>query len=93
MVVTEIVKSCSHEKIARAAVACIGVDFSRRVSAFAGRRGLDSGVFAAQAVRDFDRRAGRPQREALERAVERADMPVLIGLQLILEAELDQLPM
>ena len=68
MVVAEIIKTCSHEKIALAAVASIGGDFSSRVRAVAGRHGLDSGAFAAQAVRRFGRDAGPSRRSEVERA-------------------------
>ena len=85
MVVSEIIKTCSHEKIAKAAVASIGRDFSNRVSAIAGRQGLDAGEFAARVVRNFGREAGAGRRWQVEHAVTRTDMPLLHGLRLILE--------
>jgi hypothetical protein len=90
MVVAEIIKTCTHAKVAQAAVASIGGDFSSRVNVVAVRRGVDAGAFAAEAVKDFDRRAGVGQRRAIEAAVERTDMPVLHGLRIILEDALQR---
>jgi hypothetical protein len=90
MVVAEIVRTCSHAKVARAAVVSMGREFSSRVDAVAGRNGVEVGDYAARVVQDFDRRAGEMQRRALERAVRRTDMPVLHGLRLILEDALQR---
>lgn len=89
MVVSEILRTCSHEKVAHAAVASIGRDFLERVNGIAGQRGLEPGAFAAQAVRDFERRAGDRQRQDLECAVKNTDMPLLQGLRYILEDALE----
>ena len=88
MVVAEIVRTCSHAKVAQAAVASMGTEFSSRVGAVAGRRGVETGAFAAQVVQEFDRSAGATQRRALECAVRHADMPLLVGLRQILEEAL-----
>lgn len=89
MVVLEILKTCSHEKVARAAVVSIGRDFYERVNGVAGQSGVEAGAYAAQVVRNFERAAGEGQRRALESAVRNADMPVLQGLRYILEDALE----
>ena len=89
MVVAEIVKTCSHAKVAKAAVASLGKEFSGRVGSMAHRRGVETGAFAAQVVLEFDRRAGASQRRDVEQAVRHADMPLLVGLRRILEEALE----
>lgn len=90
MVIAEIVRTCSHAKVAQAAVASMGREFSSRIDAVAGRQGVEAGAYAAGVVQDFDRRAGAVQRRELETAVRRTDMPVLHGLRLILEDALQR---
>ena len=93
MLLGEIIKTCSHEKVAQAAVASIGADFQQRVERAARERGLRTGIFVALAVRCFGRTAGDEEWADLARAMERKDMPILSGLRHILEATLaDQLP-
>lgn len=88
MLLGEIIKTCSHEKVAQAAVASIGAEFHRRVEKAARERGLRTGVFVALAVRCFGRTAGDDEWAALARAMERKDMPILSGLRHILEVAL-----
>lgn len=89
MIVSEILKTCSHEKVAQAAVASIGRDFFERVNGAADEHGVRPGTFVAQAVRAFERRADESERHALERAIRNSDTPVLHGLRYILEDALE----
>lgn len=93
MQLVEIVKTCSHEKVAQAAVASIGSEFQQRIETAARERGLRSGIFVALAVRCFGRTAGDDEWTDLARAMEKKDMPILSGLRHILEVTLtDQKP-
>ena len=89
MIVSEILKTCSHEKVAQAAAVSIGGLFYERVSGAAHESGLPPGLFVARAVRDFDHSADATQKLAIERAVRKSDMPLLAGLQKIVEKSLD----
>jgi hypothetical protein len=88
MLLAEIIKSCSHEKVAEAAVSSIGTEFEQRVETAARARGLRTGMFVASAVRRFERTAGDDEWADLARAMERKDMPILCGLRHILEVTL-----
>lgn len=88
MLLTEIVKTCSHEKVALAAVSSIGSEFRQRVEKAARERGLRTGTFVASVVRCFGRAAGDEEWADLARAMESKDMPILSGLRHILEVTL-----
>jgi hypothetical protein len=86
----EIVHTCSHEKVAQAAVASLGFAFLLRVKRAADRRGVSIGAFAANVVREFGEDAQVRERRAIVRAMHKADQPILRGLQTILERELEE---
>jgi hypothetical protein len=88
MLLGEIIKTCSHEKVAQAAVSSIGTEFQHRVERAARERGLRTGVFVASVVRHFGRTAGDDEWADLARAMERKDMPILSGLRHIVEMTL-----
>ena len=90
MLMDDIFHSCTHEKVAQAAVACIGGAFADRVRHVASVRGVTPGAFAASAVRRFDRNASGDARDILRRALRGTDQPILQGLRLILEPSLDE---
>jgi hypothetical protein len=90
MLVDDIFHSCSHEKVAQAAVACIGGAFADRVRYVAAVRGVTPGALAASAVRRFDRTASGDARDILGRALRGTDQPILHGLRLILEPSLEE---
>lgn len=90
MLVDDIFNSCAHEKVAQAALACIGGDFADRVRHVAAGRGVTPGAFAASAVRRFDQTASGDARDILRRALRGTDQPVLHGLRLIVEPSLEQ---
>jgi hypothetical protein len=90
MLMDDIFNSCAHEKVAQAAVACIGGVFADRVRHVAAVRGLTPGAFAANVVRRFDRTASGDARDILRRALRGTDQPVLHGLRLILEPSLEE---
>jgi hypothetical protein len=88
MVLREIVHTCSNAHIARAALASIGGDFARDVTAAARRRDMPAGVLVANIVRDFSRRAAEKDWEAADEAVTGADQPILSGLRYIVQSGL-----
>ena len=90
MSIDEIIRTCSNEKVAQAAVASLGSAFASRVKTAAEFRGLSVGSFAARIVRDFDDDAPACERSAVDRAMERADQPILRGLEIILERALEE---
>jgi hypothetical protein len=90
MLMDDIFHSCAHEKVAQAAVACIGGAFADRVRHVAAVRGVTPGALAASAVRRFDRTASGDARDILSRALRGTDQPVLHGLRLILEPSLEE---
>jgi len=82
--IDEIIHTCSHEKVAHAAVASMGSAFAGKVGVRAGACGLSIGAFTARAVRDFEELSGEAERQAISKAMDRSDQPILTGLQLIL---------
>ncbi len=88
--IAEVVHSCSHEKVAHAAVASIGSDFAGRVEATATTYGLSMGAFAARTVSQFGRTCGGEEKQALRRLMKGADQPILIALEHILRPAVEQ---
>lgn len=82
--IAEIIHTCSHEKVAQAAVASVGSDFAIKVGATAGAYGLSIGAFTARAVREFEKRVGEQEKQALRALMDRTDQPILTGLRHIL---------
>ena len=82
--IAEIIHTCSHEKVAQAAVASLGSDFAGKVGATAGTYGLSIGAFTARTVREFETNVGEREKQALRAIMARTDQPILIGLQHIL---------
>ena len=88
IVMTELIKSCSHDKVAAAAVASIGSGFQRLISDAASARNLEAGAYAAACVRRFAREADEHDWQELAQTVAGEDMPILAGLRHILEISL-----
>lgn len=85
MITREIVSTCSNPHIARAAIDSIGGDFAGWITAEAERRNLSSGLLAAKLVSDFGHGARDRDWQGLGEAIRGADMPILCGLQYIVE--------
>jgi hypothetical protein len=88
MNIQEIVRSCSHEKVAAAALASLGAPFRETVERAAADRGKSAGAFTVDCVRRFDEIAEERDFHVLADRIEGADMPVLSGLRHILETSL-----
>ncbi|PWB82747.1 MAG: hypothetical protein C3F11_10260 [Methylocystaceae bacterium] len=89
MLVTDLIHSCSNDKVAQAAVTCIGGPFAERVRAAAGECGVSVGRFVAIVVRDFALRADDDTRGTLARRIAGSDQPILNGLRHVVEAALE----
>ena len=90
MEIEEIVATCSHPKVASAAVFSIGGAFRSRMALLAEASGVEVGEFVARRVREFGESVDMCDRRGMRHAVARHPMPVLGGLQLIVEAVLDE---
>lgn len=89
MLCCEIIRTCSHEKIAEAAILSIGASFRERVVLLAATAGMPAGAYVAGLVAGFEEEAGEREMEALRRATSGSDMPILDGLRWIVEFMLD----
>jgi hypothetical protein len=83
--IAEIIHTCSHEKVAHAAVASMGSAFAGKVRATAGANGLSIGAFTVRVVREFEKIGGEQEKQALRQVMDGSDQPILAGLQRILE--------
>ncbi len=90
MVIVDLINSCSNDKVAQAALACIGGHFAERVRVVAGEKGLNVGRFVVLAVREFASRSDEAAQEALRVKVVRDDQPLLRGLREVLESALER---
>jgi hypothetical protein len=90
MVLAEIYHTCSHAPVAHAAAASLGRDFYRHVQEEAHKRGVPTGTFVANSVRNFQANAAAHEKWALQKAVVGSDMPVLRGLEMIVSQELNR---
>lgn len=82
----DLINSCAHGAVARAALGSIGPAFADRVCVAARRSGADdAGAFAAKSVRAFAREADAAELRRLAGAMEGKDQPVLEGLRFILD--------
>jgi hypothetical protein len=91
MLIDEIVHTCSNEEVAQAAVASLGFAFASRVKSAADLHGVSIGAYTARVVRDFGEDTQPLERRAVDRATHKADQPILRGLQIILERQLEAL--
>jgi hypothetical protein len=90
VLIDEIVHTCSNEKVARAAVASLGFAFASRVKSAADLHCVSIGAFTARVVREFGEDMQCLERRAVDRAMDKADQPILRGLQIILERQLEE---
>lgn len=89
MLVTDLIHSCSNDKVAQAATFCIGGAFAERVRAVAQENGVSEGRFVAVIMRDFALRANDEARAELAREISGCDQPILHGLRHVVEAALE----
>lgn len=89
MLRAELISSCSHEKVAEAAVLSIGGDFRDRVALLARASDVSTGRFAADCVRRFAEEAHDQDWETLSAVIAGCDTPILHGLRWLVETMLD----
>jgi hypothetical protein len=85
MVVEEIIATCSHPKIAGAALLSIGGVFVEEIVDDARATGLAPDAFVALVVSRFGAVATPADRAAVSMAVKGHDMPLLEGLRRIVK--------
>lgn len=85
MLVSDLLHSCTNDRVAAAAVSSIGGAFASDVQARADDHGMTTGAYAARLVREFAIGATERDWRDLVLAVRGADHPVLAGLQLIVD--------
>ena len=85
MIVNEIIATCSHPKIAGAALRSIGGAFAEEIDRDARTTGLASEAFVALAVSRFGAVASPSDRAAISMAVKGHDTPLLEGLRRIVK--------
>ena len=85
MVVDEIIATCSHPKIAGAALLSIGGAFVEEIAQDARATGLPPEAFVALVVSRFGAVATPADRVAVSMAVKGHDMPLLEGLRRIVK--------
>ena len=90
MLVAELIRSCSHAKVAEAAIHSIGPDLVREVDMRARECGLDAGAYVAQSVQGFAGSARPHDWRRLSARIQGVDMPILAGLLFILERSVTQ---
>lgn len=89
MLIADLIHSCSNDKVAQAALACIGGRFADRVRAAAHEKGMNAGRFVAVVVRTFACRADEDAHRALLQKIAGDDQPLLRGLREMLEPALE----
>ena len=93
MLIADLIHSCSNDRVAQAALACIGGCFAERVRLIARKKGVSVGRFVVVVVRDFARRADETAHEALRAKMIGDDQPLLKGLREVLESALEREPL
>jgi hypothetical protein len=90
LIYREIVHTCSHPAVARAAVDSIGGEFARRIASEANRRRTTRGALAADLVRSFAAGADELDWQQVSAAARESDLPILSGLRHILERAIER---
>lgn len=85
MLIADLIHSCSNEKVAEAALCCLGGRFAENVNVIAREKGVSAGSFVVAVIRDFAFNADAPMRESLREKITGDDQPLLEGLRTLLE--------
>ncbi len=88
MLIGNILHACSNDRVAEAAVASIGGEFSARVHGLARRCDLPVGTLTGHLVRRFAVHAAERDWRHVSAVIEGDDLPVLRGLQAIVDSVL-----
>ena len=84
MRIEEIIRTCSNEQVATAAVSSIGRNFSVEIRRVADAYGMSLGEFTGFAVERFARKGDESEMRAVRAAMALSQEPVLAGLKRIL---------
>ena len=84
MLVSDILRSCTHQHVAAAAVASIGGDFAATVQRRAAVEGRSIGDFTADRVRLFSGRASERDWRLVTAQMQGQDLALLSGLQVVM---------
>ena len=90
MLIADLIHSCSNEKVAEAALCCLGGRFAENVYVAAREKGMSAGAFVVAVVNDFSSRADAATRETLREKIVSDDQPLLEGLRTLLEGALHE---
>lgn len=88
MLIADLIHSCSNEKVAEAALCCLGGRFAENVNVAAREKGMSAGAFVVAVVHEFSRQADAATRESLREKIISDDQPLLEGLRTLLEGAL-----
>jgi len=84
MLIDELVHTCAHEDVAKAAIFSLGLPFAGKVAAAVQFHEMSIGAFVAQAVCRFAATANEDERHSLREAMTGTDQPLLAGLHYIM---------
>lgn len=84
-VIADLLHSCSNGHVATAALTSIGGGLPERMRRVAERHGVSAGCYAVRAVLHFESKASAEDFEELAAWLHGHDLPLLAGLQFILE--------
>ena len=85
MLIADLIHSCSNEKVAEAALCCLGGRFAENVNVAAREKGVSAGAFVVGVIHDFAHHADASTRESLREKIVSDDQPLLEGLRTLLE--------
>lgn len=89
MLVSDILRSCTHRHVAAAAIASIGGDFAAAVQRRAAGEGLTVGDFTAARVRLFSGRAAERDWRMVAARMQGQDLALLSGLEVVMTRMMD----
>lgn len=88
MLIADLIHSCSNERVAEAALCCLGGRFAENVNVAAREKGMSAGAFVVGVIHDFAHHADASTRESLREKIVSDDQPLLEGLRTLLEGAL-----
>lgn len=92
MLVSDILRSCTHRHVAAAAVASIGGTFAAAVEQRASGEGLTVGDFTATRVRLFSGRASERDWHLVAARMQGQDLALLSGLEMVVTRMMEDEP-
>ena len=84
MQIEEIIRTCTNEQVASAAVGSIGRGFDQEIRQAAEAYGMSLGAFTTFSVERFARKGDESEMSAVRAAMKTSQEPILAGLRRIL---------